>query len=93
MILVLNHLLKIIKKEGKINFIGKFDWYGWICIKSNSSEFKSNVIKQISGRVIRTKFAPPDNCVVMNKVENKFIQPKEHKPWVWFRLIGDMFFI
>ena len=62
-------------------------------LKNNYLEFDSNVKKQISGTGMGTKLAPPYACIFMNKVERKFLEAEDIKPWVWLSYIDDIFFI
>ena len=56
-------------------------------------EFETKIIQQISGRAIGTKFAPPYACLIMDRIENKFLYSEIVKPWLWLRHIDDIFFI
>ena len=56
-------------------------------------EFETKIIQQISGRAIGTKFAPPYTCLIMDRIENKFLDSEIVKPWLWLRHIDDIFFI
>ena len=56
-------------------------------------EFETKIIQQISGRAIGTKFAPPYACLIMDRIENKFLDSEIVKPWLWLRHIDDIFFI
>ena len=62
-------------------------------LKNNYFEFDSKVKKQISETAIGTKFAPPYACIFMDKVETKFLEAEDIKPWVRLRYIYDIFFI
>ena len=50
--------------------------------KNNFFEFDSKVKQQISGTAIGTKFAPPYACILMDKVENHFLETHIVKPLV-----------
>ena len=41
-------------------------------LKNNYFEFNGIVKQQISGTAIRTKFAPPYACILMEEVETSF---------------------
>ena len=56
-------------------------------------EFETKIIQQIPGRAIGTKFAPPYACLIMDRIENKFLDSEIVKPWLWLRHIDDIFFI
>ena len=56
-------------------------------------EFNNDVLQQISGTAIGTKFAPPYACIFMDQIETKFLRTQSHQPMIWFRYIEDIFFI
>ena len=56
-------------------------------------EFNNDVLQQISGTAIGTKFAPPYACIFMDQIETKFLRTQSHQPMIWFRYIKDIFFI
>ena len=62
-------------------------------LKNNYFEFNGQVKQQISGTAICTKFAPAYACIFMDEIETKFLETQEFQPLVWFRYIGDVFFI
>ena len=62
-------------------------------LKNNDFEFDSNIRKKISGTTMGTKFAPPYECVLMDKVEREFLEAEHIKPWKWVSYIDDIFFI
>ena len=61
--------------------------------KNNLLEFDSKFYKQISGKAIGTKFAPPYACIFMYHIETEFLKTQDIKPWFWKRFIDDIFFI
>ena len=62
-------------------------------LKKNFLEFETKIIQQISGTAIGTKFAPPYACLIMDRIENEFLDSEIVKPWLWLRHIDDIFFI
>ena len=69
-------------------------WQNLYCVlKKNFFQFSDKVYQQISGTAIAAKFAPPYACIFMDQVESKFLQTQNFQPLVWFRYIGDIFFI
>ena len=56
-------------------------------------EFNNDVLQQISGTAIGTKFAPPYACIFIDQIETKFLRTQSHQPMIWFRYIEDIFFI
>ena len=62
-------------------------------LKSNLFEFDCTFYQQISATAIGTKFAPPYACSFMDYVETEFLKTQAIKPWLWKRLIDDIFFI
>ena len=62
-------------------------------LKNNLFEFNSRFSKQISGKAIGTKFAPTYTCIFIDCIETEFLKSQEIKPWLWKRLVDDIFFI
>ena len=56
-------------------------------------EFNNDVLQQISGTAIGTKFAPPYACIFMDQIETKFLRTQSHQPMIWFKYIDDIFFV
>ena len=52
-----------------------------------------NTIKQKRGTAICTKFAPPYNIFFIAELEEKKRKWSEYKPYFWWRLIDNMFFL
>ena len=48
-------------------------------LKNNYFEFNGIVKQQISGTAIRTKFAPPYACILMEEVETSFFLDTENQ--------------
>ena len=61
-------------------------------LKNNLFEFNSKFYKQISGKAIGTKFAPPYACIFMDYIETEFLKSQEIKSWLRKRLIDNIFF-
>ena len=51
----------------------------------------SDIFQQISGTAIGTKFAPPNACIYMDQVEQKFLATQINQPLIWFKYIDDIF--
>ena len=62
-------------------------------LKNNYFQFNGKVKEQISGTVIRTKFAPSYASAFIDQVETDFLRAQENVSLVWFRYIDDVFFI
>ena len=62
-------------------------------LKNNYFEFNGQVKQQISGTAIVTKFAPTYACIFTDDVGSKFLETQWLQPLIWFRYIGDVFFI
>ena len=62
-------------------------------LKNNSFEFNVKVKKQLSGTAIGTKFAPTYVSIFMDKLERDFLKSQELTPLLWYRYVGDVFFI
>ena len=64
-----------------------------IVLKNNYFEFNGKVKKQLSGTVIRTKFAPTYATIFTDELESDFLKFQELAPLLWYRYIDDVFFI
>ena len=62
-------------------------------LKNNYFEFGTKTKQQISGTVIRTKFAPPYPSIFMSDLETKFLGSQHLQHLVWLRYIDYIFFI
>ena len=62
-------------------------------LKNNIFEFSDKSYKQIRGTAIGTKFALPYAVHFMAALEEKILGKVKKKPNVWWRYIGDIFFI
>ena len=62
-------------------------------LQNNYFEFNGIVKQQISGTAIGTKFARTYACIFMDKLETDFRNTQEYLSLVWYRYIGDIFFI
>ena len=60
-------------------------------LKNNSFEFDSKFYKQILGKAIVTKFAPPYACIFMDHTEIEFLKTQDIKPWFWKRFVDEIF--
>ena len=49
--------------------------------------------KQLLGTAIETKFAPTYASIFMDKLESDFLKSQELTPLLWYRYMGDVFFI
>ena len=56
-------------------------------LEDNYFEFNSGVKKQISGKVIGTKFAPPYVCIITDDLEKTFSEFQSLQSLVWFKYI------
>ena len=56
-------------------------------------EFNGETKQQISGTAIGTKIALPYAGIFMDQVESEFLKTQIHQVLVWFRYMGDIFFI
>ena len=59
----------------------------------DTQDFLEKLKHKISETAIGTKFAPPNACIFMDRVEREFLEAEDTKPWVWLRYIDDIFFI
>ena len=64
-----------------------------LVLKNNIFEFFDKSYKQIRGMTIGTKFAPSNAVPFMTALEEKILNKVKRKPNVWWRYIGDIFFI
>ena len=64
-----------------------------LVLKNNIFEFFDKSYKQIRGTAIGTKFAPSNAVLFMTALEEKILNKVKRKPNVWWRYIGDIFFI
>ena len=64
-----------------------------IVLKNNIFQFDEETFKQVRGTAIGTKFAPPYAILFMADLEEKILSASEKKPMIWWRYIGDIFFI
>ena len=62
-------------------------------LKNNFFEFNNDVLQQMYGTAIGTKFAPPYACIFMDQIETKFLRIQSHQPMIWFKYIDDIFFV
>ena len=62
-------------------------------LKNNFFEFNGDIVHQVSGTAIGTKFAPSYACIFMDFIENQFLEGESSQPWVWLRYIDDIFFV
>ena len=62
-------------------------------LKNNYFEFNGQIKEQIPGTAIGSKFSPPYPCLFKDKIETNFLETQELHPLVWFRYIGNIFFI
>ena len=62
-------------------------------LKSNYFEFNGKVKKHLLGTAIGTKFPPTYASIFMDKLESNFLKSQELTPLLWYRYIGDVFFI
>ena len=62
-------------------------------LKNNYFQFSDEIYQQIPGAATGIKCAPPYACIFMDQVESKFLHTQKFQPLVWFRYIGDIFFI
>ena len=54
---------------------------------------KNNILTFFKGTAIGTKFAPWYSILFMAELEEKIIKESEHKPYLWWRYIDDIFFL
>ena len=80
------------RKEKKIS-TQDFVKIAEVVLKNNYFEFNRQVKHQILSKAIDTKFAPTYAYIFMNEIETKFLQAQGFQLLVWFRCIGDVFFI
>ena len=52
-----------------------------LVLKNNFFQFNSEVKRQKSGTAIGTKFAPPNTCTIMDKVETEFLKSDKLQPF------------
>ena len=50
-------------------------------------------LKQIRGKAIGTKFAPPYSILFMTELEEEILREVKLKPYLWWWYIDDIFFI
>ena len=68
------------------------DW-AEVVLKNNIFTFGKKILKQKPGTAIDTKFAPPYSILLMAKLEVEIIKESEYKPYLWWKYIGDIFFL
>ena len=59
----------------------------------NYFEINGQVKQKLSGTAISTKLAPVNASIFIGDIENKFLQTQLLQPLIWFRYIGDVFFV
>ena len=59
----------------------------------NYFEINGQVKQKLSGTAISTKLAPANASIFIGDIENKFLQTQLLQPLIWFRYIGDVFFV
>ena len=64
-----------------------------VVLKNKIFTFRKKTLKQKRGTAISTKFAPPYSILFMAELEEEIIKESEYKPYLWWRYIGDIFFI
>ena len=64
-----------------------------VVLKNNIFPFGKKTLKQKRGAAIGKKFAPPYNILFMAELEEEIIKESEYKPYLWWRYIGDTFFL
>ena len=62
-------------------------------LKNNFFEFNGDIVHQVSGTAIGTKFAPSYACIFMDFIETQFLEGESSQPWVWLRYIDGIFFV
>ena len=62
-------------------------------LKNNYFKFNGQIKQQISGTVNGTKFNTLYPFLLMDRIETTFLETLELQPLVWFRYIGDIFYI
>ena len=62
-------------------------------LKNNVFEHDNTYFRQKRGTAIGTKMAPPYAILFMAALEEKILKNAEHKPFVWWRYIDDVFMI
>ena len=64
-----------------------------VVLKNNVFKFGKKALKQKRGTAIGTKFAPPYSILFRAQLEEQILQKTEFKPHLWWRYIGDIFFL
>jgi hypothetical protein len=64
-----------------------------LVLENNYFEFDEKMFRQKLGTAIGTKFAPGFANIFMGHLEENFLETCELKPWVWWRILDDIFVI
>ena len=64
-----------------------------VVLKNNVFTFGKKTLKQIRGIAIEIKFAPPYSILFMAELEEEILREVKLKPYLWWPLINDIFFI
>ena len=64
-----------------------------IVLENNCFEFDETIFLQKLGTAMSTKFAPAFANIFMAELEKRFIQSIPFQPWLWWRLLDDVFMI
>ena len=64
-----------------------------VVLKNNIFTFRKKTLKQKWGTAIGTKFAPPYSILFMPEIGEDIIKESEHKPYLSWRYIDDIFFL
>ena len=64
-----------------------------VVLKNNIFTLGKKTLKQKRRTAISTKFAPPYSILLMAELEEEIVKESEYKPYLWWRYIGDIFFL
>ena len=64
-----------------------------IVLNNNIFEFDEKTFRQVRGKAIGTKFAPPYAILFIADLEEKLLSTFEEKTMIWWRYIDNIFFI
>ena len=64
-----------------------------IVLNNNIFEFDEKTFRQVRGKAIGTKFAPPYAIWFIADLEEKLLSAFEEKTMIWWRYIDNIFFI
>ena len=64
-----------------------------LVLTKNNFSFLGKHYLQIHGTAMGTRMAPSFACLFMGNLEERMLRAAPCRPWIWWRYIGDIFFV